>query len=392
VVADCRGPFGSWYDQSLAGAELALLEHGARPAGPAIADGVTVTWIAGKPVALVLGCTDGTATSLLIEARRLVEQAQVRILIGATGGWEGLALEAYAHRHPGVTFLSALSGAQELNPPPNVFSFNPDGAEWMAGLGTYAYRTLGWRRAVAVGDIAQGLFNSAQIAGFTGEFCALGGTIVRQIWVPPGTEDYSSVISQIPAIGVDGIVTATGPQTLLALASGYPGLRRNLSRRLILGANTGGPALGQLGPHSSQLLLAGYWLVTPGPTGRRYQAELKKAFPRLGPGIVWDIAYYDAMTATLTALMAVHGDLSDGERRFGAALARVRLNSPTGPIQLDSTRQAIGPNYLVRLDGSLYRHIGRVEPTFGGYFTANDPPPSEQTPICKRHAPPPWAR
>ena len=392
VLADCRGPFGSWYDQSLAGAELAFLEHGARPAGPAIADGVTVTRIAGKPVALVLGCTDGTATSLLTEARRLVAQAQVRILIAATGGSEGLALEAYARRQPGVALLSALAGAQELNPPRNVFSFNPDGAEWMAGLGTYAYRTLGWRRAVTVGDIAQGLFNTAQIAGFTGEFCALGGTIVRQVWVPPGTEDYSSVISQIPATGVDGIVTATGAQTLLALASEYRGLRRNLSRRLILGANTGGPALGKLGPHSSRLLLAGYWLLTPGPAGRRYQAELKKAFPSLGPGIVWDIAYYDAMTATFTALMAVHGDLSDGERRFRAALARVRLSSPTGPIQLDSTRQAIGPNYLVRLDGSLYRRIGRVEPTFGGYFTAHDPPPSERSPICKRHAPPPWAR
>jgi hypothetical protein len=107
---------------------------------------------------------------------------------------------------------------------------------------------------------------------------------------------------------------------------------------------------------------------------------------------VWDVAYYDATAATVAALVAVHGDLSGGERRFMAALARVRLNSPTGTIRLDTSRQAIGPNYLVRLDGTLYRRIDSVEPSFGGHFTTHDPPPGERTPACKRGNPPPWAR
>jgi branched-chain amino acid transport system substrate-binding protein len=392
VLADCIGPFGSWYNQSIAGAELALPQHDARRAGPRLEDGVTGARIGGKPVTLVLGCTDQTAASVIREARRLVEQAHVRILIGATGGWEGVALQEYARLQPGVAFVSALSGAQELSPPRNVFSFNPDGAEWMAGLGAYAYRTLGWRRAVTLGDLAQGVFNWAQIGGFIGEFCSLGGTIVKRIWVSAGTQDYSSVVGQIPGTGVDGIVAATGPQTLLALVRGYQGLHRNISRKLILGANTGGPALGQLGPGSSGLLLAGSWLSTAGATGKRYQAELRKRFPHLGPAIVWDIAYHDAMAATVAALTAVHGDLSGGERKFMGALARVRLDSPTGLIRLDSSRQAIGPNYLVRLNGTLYRRINGVEHTFGGYFMAHDPPPSETSPVCVMRTPPLWAR
>ena len=392
VLADCTGVFGSWYDESIAGAELVLLDHGGSRAGPSVADGVEGARIAGKPVTLALGCTNGTAASVLAEARRLVEQVGVRIVIGATGGGEGLALPDYARRRPGIAFVSALSGAQQLNPPPNVFSFNPDGAEWMAGLGAYAYRTLGWRRAVTVADLSESVFDWTQTAGFIAEFCSLGGTIVKRVWVPPGTQDYSGVVAQIPRQGVDGIVAVTGPQTAVALANESPGLRGNLPRKLLIGANASGPELAQFGKRSSGLLEGGYWLMTPGATGKKYQADLSGRFPKLGAGIVWDIAYHDAMAATAEALAAVHGDLSQGERRFMAALASVRLDSPSGTIRLDSSHQAMGPNYLVRYDGTLYRQIDGVEHTFGGYFTAHDPPPSETTPVCKHGHPPPWAR
>ena len=46
-------------------------------------------------------------------------------------------------------------GAQETtlrDPPPNYFRFAPTGAQTTAGLGTYAYRDLGWRRAVVVAE------------------------------------------------------------------------------------------------------------------------------------------------------------------------------------------------------------------------------------------------
>ena len=68
------------------------------------------------------------------------------------------------------------------------------------------------------------------------------------------------------------------------------------------------------------------------------------------------------MTAVLTALAQVHGDLSGGERRFQAALAKVRLNSPVGPIRLDRNRQAIAPNYLLRVQSDGNDRTIRVVP------------------------------
>src|SRR5262249_53600372 len=236
-------------------------------------------------------------------------------------------------------------------------------------------------------------FNWSQAAGFIAEFCSLGGTIVKRIWVPSGTQDYSDVVAEMPVHGVDGVVAATGPETVVALATRYPGLRGNLSRKLLVGAIAINPPIGQLGRRISGVLLAGSFLQLPGVAGRTYLADLRRSFPGLKfAGTGFDIYYHDGVAAVAQALAVVQGDLSHGERRFMAALARVRLRSPSGSFRLDSNRQAVGPNYLVRMDGSLYRRVGGVEHTFAGYFTPDDPPPSQTTPLCRHGRPPPGAR
>lgn len=50
--------------------------------------------------------------------------------------------------------------------------------------------------------------------------------------------------------------------------------------------------------------------------------------------------------AVLLALDKVNGDLSDGSKKFRAALASLELESPTGKITLDSNRQAIGTSFV----------------------------------------------
>ena len=201
ILADCNGPFKLFYDDALGGAELALLHHGGRRAGQQVTDGISGVRIGGKPVTLAFGCTNGTTASTLAEARRLVEQVGVRILIGPLGGEEGLALQEYERRRPDVAFVNGSASAQQLDPPSNFFSFHSDGAEWMAGLAAYAYHELGWRRAVTVADTQDNLFNWTQTAGFIAEFCSLGGTILKRISVPSGTQDYSNVIARIPRTG-----------------------------------------------------------------------------------------------------------------------------------------------------------------------------------------------
>jgi branched-chain amino acid transport system substrate-binding protein len=390
LLSDCTGRYSQTRDATLAGAELALVERGGKPAGKALTDGVDGISIGGHSIKLVFGCSDTTTASALAEARRLVDGMGVRVLIGPLGGNQGLALQDYARRRPGIAFVNGTSSAQQLRPAPNFFSFHTDGAGWTAGLGAYAYQTLGWRNAVIVADLEDDVFNWTQVAGFVAEFCSLGGTITKRVWVPAGTRDYSSVIGRLPASGVDGFFAATYPPTVVALANGYPGLRGNIAGKLISGTFSDLGGLQVLGSRRRGLVGGG---AEGAGDFDRYIRPYRRTFPRhtAFAGSYFDIFYHDAMAATLQALDAVHGDASGNEERFRAALARVRLDSPLGRIRLDRDRQAVAFNNLFK-DGRLIKSIPGVDHTFGGYFKPSDPPPSRTTPACRKGNPPPWAR
>src|SRR6516225_6405300 len=88
VLADCQTPLLTSYAAALAGAELPLLERGARLRGPSPSDGVLGASVAGTPIELDFGCSGGSAgssptDSALAEARRLVEVEHVDVLVDA---------------------------------------------------------------------------------------------------------------------------------------------------------------------------------------------------------------------------------------------------------------------------------------------------------------------
>jgi ABC-type branched-subunit amino acid transport system substrate-binding protein/streptogramin lyase len=392
LLADCNGPYKWSYQDALAGAELALLHRGDRRVGPRVTDGVTGVRIGGKPVELAFGCTSGTSASTLAEARRLVEQAGVQILIGPLGGQEGLALEAYERLRRDITFVNGSASAQQLDPPSNFYSFHLDGGAWMAGLGAYAYKTLGWRHAMTVVDENDAVFNWTQAAAFIAEFCSLGGTIAKRVWVPPGTQDYSEVIAGMTTKGVDGVLAATGSPTTFALARAYPVLAGKFGAKLITGALGLGPETEPLGKRLSGVVGGSPFF---GPHDR-YVADLRRNFPQIKEPLAFDLFYNGAMAATLAALDRVQGDLSDGERAFKVALAKLDLATPIGRIRLDRRHEAVSPNYLFRFrtstQGSVLRRVDGVEHTFGGHFKPTDPPSTRNSPACKAGNPPTWAR
>ena len=157
---------------------------GRRPAGRP-SDGIT--WeVSRHPVEIVFGCSDATPDRALSEARRLVgEEEGVDILHAPLSGSEGIAIANYCLEQPDVTFVNGTSGAQDTTLKvqcPNGYRFHTDGAQWMAGLGDYAYNDLGWRRVVTIGDDYD--FPYTQTAGFVAEFCSLGESSIAsgRLW------------------------------------------------------------------------------------------------------------------------------------------------------------------------------------------------------------------
>jgi len=395
VLSDCEGIFGFAGDPSYAGAELPLIHRGAKLQGSTPGAGLNEIDVAGKKVRLVLGCGDDSAEKALAEARRLVEGAGVDILIGPLQIAESFAVYDYARKRPRTTFLDGTAAGQALtlhDPLPNLFRFSSDGAQFVAGLGTYAYKQLGWRKAITVAT-GEG-FEYTQVAGFVAEFCALGGTIVKRLWSPQGDVTHYAVSAKADGFFVDD---PTG------FAASFSNLKGNLAKQIV-----GGIFWGFLSP-KLQKRAAGVVFASPVPFGSGtpqawddYVSSFRKSFPSLAAsaGGIFDIGYYDAMEAALEALERVRGDLSGGQGRFRTALAAVRLESPIGPIRLDHNRQAVAANFLIQLrmkrNGTptqwTIRDIPGVEATFGGYFHTNGTLPSRTYPPCRHGNPPPWAQ
>jgi branched-chain amino acid transport system substrate-binding protein len=391
ILSDCYGFDSGSNELNVASAELPLVERGAKLLGREPSDLVGPVTVAGRRVELLVGCVAGI-NEVIPQARRLVEEDGAEVIVGPEDPGQGMALRRYARKRPETAFLIQPSAAPELtltNPAPNVFRFTPDAAQSAAGLGGYAYRELGWRRAVVVGDDVPYAWEEA--AGFVAEFCALGGRIVDRLWIPFGM-DPAAAAAEVPH-AADGVYVGTAVLPMSSFLKRYTSLGHDPSRQLVSSAG--------LVADPSVIQLARGVVVGGTPAGRSTRAQRaytrawKEAFPAIPAESAMtglSLAYGIGVEAALEALTRAHGTTG---KPLLDALGGLRLDSPVGQIRLDRHRQAIGPNYLSRVGAGgirTVRVVPDVEQTFGGYFRPGDPPPSETSPMCVKRTPPPWTR
>ena len=404
IFSNNEGAFAPFEGQTWGGAMLPLINRGATPVSGDPTEGVENAVIAGHPIEILYGGSDSTPDRAVEEARRLVEQENVDILVGPLSGSEGIAVANYSKDQPGVTFVNGISGAQDTTlevRSENFFRFHSDGTQWTAGLGDYAYNELGWRNVVTIGDDYD--FPYSQVAGFVAEFCAIGGNVTERLWPPLGEEDYSSYITQIPE-DVDGFFMGVGGTGTVAFVNQYGQLRGNLADRIMGGIFMTDPViLEELGDQVVGVVTAG---MTAGdsqePAYLEYSDGLGEAYPDLAgtASSVFAYGYYTAMEAIAQALEQVDGDLSDDHAAFRDALANLELEAPLGTITLDENRQAIMDNFLQQIvedqngdgvpDVQTIKTIPQVDQTFAGFFSPESPSPDRTNPPCEEAEPPPW--
>jgi branched-chain amino acid transport system substrate-binding protein len=406
IFSNNEGAFAPFEGQTWGGAMLPLINRGATPVSGDPTDGVNDAVIAGHPIEIVYGGSDSTPDKAVEEARRLVEQENVDILVGPLSGSEGIAVANYSKEQPGVTFVNGISGAQDTTlkvRSPNFFRFHNDGTQWTAGLGDYAYNELGWRNVVTIGDDYD--FPYSQIAGFVAEFCSIGGNVTERLWPPLGEEDYSSYITQIPE-DVDGFFMGVGGTGTVAFVKQYGQLRGNLADKIMGGIFMTDPViLKELGDQVVGVVTAG---MTSGDSQEssylEYSGALDTAYPDLKgtASSVFAYGYYTAMEAIAQGLEQIEGDLSDDQAAFREALSNLELDAPLGTISLDENRQAIMDNFLQQIvadatgdgvpDVQTIKTIPEVDQTFAGFFSPETPSPDRTNPECKTADPPPWTQ
>jgi branched-chain amino acid transport system substrate-binding protein len=355
LLATLEGPFAAPGQDSMRGAELALkLKNG---------------MAGGKKIEFIKGSSDATPDKAVNATRKLVEQDHVQIMIGPLSGDEGIAVKNYAKTQPDITFINGSSGAQAttlVDPAPNFFRFNTEGAQWMVGLGEHAL-SKGYKKVALVAEDYG--FPYSQVQGFMAEYCAKGGHVVNKSWVPLGTKDYASVISSFPN-DIDAIVVVLGGSDAVNFLTQYEQAGGNKPmvggsitvdqtvlnykgkrRESLLGTASAGPMADSIDTPEWKKFVADY------------KANFKDGFP--SPSL-FAYLYYSNTMAALDALDAVNGDLSGGQAKYRAALQKLVLKGPAGELKLDENRNAIGATYITEVakapDGQFYNQVIKVVP------------------------------
>ena len=159
--------------------------------------------LAGRKVELMVGDTGGNPAGTKTKAQELIERDNVDMIFGPLAAFELLAISDYvaAHKTP-ILSLAAAEDMSQRKPNPYFVRASGTSAQNMHPLADYAAKELKYKSVITISeDFA---FGYEQMGGFQRVFEDAGGRVVKKLWPPIVTPDYTPYIAQLS--GVDAVV------------------------------------------------------------------------------------------------------------------------------------------------------------------------------------------
>src|SRR6266511_2375923 len=159
--------------------------------------------LAGRKVELVVADTGGNPAGAKSKTQELVERDGVDLIFGPLAAFELLAITDYtAQAKMPILSLAAAEDMTQRRPNPYFVRASGTSAQYMHPLADYAAKELKFKRVITIAD--DFAFGHEQMAGFQRVFEDAGGRVVKKLWPPLVTPDYTPYIAQIS--GVDAVV------------------------------------------------------------------------------------------------------------------------------------------------------------------------------------------
>ncbi len=171
--------------------------------------------LAGRKVELVVADTGGNPAGTKTKTVELVEREHVDLIFGPLAAFELLAISDYtaAAKIP-VMSVAAAEDMTQRRPNPYFARVSGTSAQAMHPLADYAAKELRLRRLITIA--ADFAFGYEATGGFQRVFEDAGGQIVKKLWPPLGTPDFTPYITQIR--GVDAVVQGFAGSLRLSLS------------------------------------------------------------------------------------------------------------------------------------------------------------------------------
>src|SRR3954463_53155 len=150
----------------------------------------------GRKVELLVADTGGNPAGAKTKAQELVERDKVDVILGPLAAFELLAITDYVREQS--TPLISLAAAEDVTQRkanPWIVRPSATSAQCCHALGDYAAKEMRLKRVATISeDLA---FGYEQMSGFQRVFEDNGGKVVKKLWPPLVTPDYTPYIAQI---------------------------------------------------------------------------------------------------------------------------------------------------------------------------------------------------
>jgi branched-chain amino acid transport system substrate-binding protein len=300
--------------------------------------------LGGMAVDLIVEDTETKPATALTKMRKLVENDKVHFVVGYLLAFEGYAVRDYAHDKKVPLFLPivAADDLTQRQSSPYIVRMIWTSSQLNHPFGEYAYKKLGYRKIVTVGqDYA---FGWESVSGFQRTFEALGGKVVQKLWVPLDAGDHGPYVSQIKR-DVDAVFALVVGSHIPKFIKTYQdfGLKGKIP---LIGANImtdedvlkhmGNEALGVLTSHSYAATLK---RAQNQAFVKAYRAKYKK-----DPSYYAEAMYTAAMWMDLA--LKKTGMPNDALKLIAAVKSTDLPNAPRAPLKLDKYNNPIETVYI----------------------------------------------
>ena len=332
--------------------------------GKDMVDGLRLYWqqanytAGGRKVELVIADTTCNPDQALNQARRLVHQEKVHLMIGPLCGHEGPAV-AQVSKETGVPLVMDPAGADTITKwdrTPTVVRTAVSASQIGHPWGEYMYKELGLRNVTFIGQ--DYTWGHEVTLGAVRTFTELGGKVARIIWNPIGTKDYGPTISAIPA-DTDGVSAVVVGADRARLFEAWFNFGMDKKKKIYGGYWMQQDALPQMDDRAIGLignsLIYAAGLKTP--ENQAFTTAFAKAHKRL-PSWFGECGY-TASLWTKTAIDSINGKVEDREA-FLKAMRTVQIKAPRGPLKLDEYDNPIQNVYISRIEKIKHPVLGEV--------------------------------
>jgi branched-chain amino acid transport system substrate-binding protein len=341
--------------------------------------------MAGRPVELITGDTGGNPAGTKTKAQELIERDQVDMIFGPLAAFELLAISDYvaAHKTP-ILSLAAAEDMTQRKPNPYFVRASATSAQNMHPLADYVAKELKYKTVITI--VEDFAFGYEQMGGFQRVFEGDGGSVVKKLWPPLVTPDYTPYLAQLS--GVDAVVQGFAGSNPLKFMKQYKDAGVTLP---VLGGPTAGDdaLLKSFGDEVIGMISASsYTSDLDSPSNKHFVEGMVRDYGGI-PGLYAAGLYINGMVAE-AALERLGGKTDDKEAMIKAMRGVSLTDSPRGPFHFDHLGNVVGTVYIRRLerkDGKLVQTTIKTYPNTSQFWTFDEKWFLEQ-PVYSRDYPP----